>query len=336
MGSTTAAMTQSVALDFEEFFNEELRLHESFFEQLFEVRKTSQLTKTYGSLAMSGLPQSTAENADAYEDDVQEGYEYTVAVDSFSNSLNLSKLLKMSDQSKMHTVEKYAKDLAKKAVLARDVRTVGELFAKAYDTSVTYGDGKQWASVSHPRKDGGTAQGNTYADYTQRALDYDNLKLLEDEWAYHVSNKGMPLSIGLDGKPILMTGPILREDAMQLTGASGEPDVMSNNINYWKAGRNLAYIENPYMSWTWAYYMGWTTVARTSSDNYYDTMFVLIDPYWAKMMLCFDEMSPIMTETEYVKSNRQEIARVWDDFGTGLKGWTGFLFSKGDGSSFSS
>jgi hypothetical protein len=335
MGSNTGTMVKSVALDFEEFFNEELALTKSFYGELYGVKPTSQLSKKYSSIAFADIPEETAENQGAIADDVQEGYDWEVAVKSWSKKLSLTYLLKKTDQSGLHTIEEYARDLARKAVLGRDVQTMGIPFARAFDTTKTYGDGKQMISLSHPRKDSGTAQMNTFADGVQRALDYDALILLEDEFASLVSNKGVPLDIGINGNLTLMVTPLNREVAMQITECKGEPDVLTNNINYWK-GRSVNLIVNPYMAHVWAKKTGITAVAKTSASNYWDSMYFLMDTTWAKKMLQMDELAGINTETEYVKDTREEIARVWDDFGVGIKGWYGIAGSKGDVSTFAS
>lgn len=330
MPKTVQQMPKSVALDFEEFFDEEMgRLHDPMYTQFFDATTVSQLTDKYSTIAGAGLPEEVASSANAPEDEDQEGYTWEIGLKTFKKKKSLTYLLRHVDQSGLQNIENYAKDIAKKAVVNRDVLTMGEIFAKAF-SGLTYGDGAELIDPSHPRKDGGTAQSNTFTDAVQRPLGYDELILLQDSFHNLKSNKGFPVDVGM-GKMTLMIPPKLREVGFQLTGAKGEPDIVGNNINYWE-GNDLGLIINPYMSWQYASFRNWTSLAQTDSGNYWDSMYFLMDQEAAKRCLVFRSVSDIRRETWYDEDSENEYARVSDDFGVGVRGWQGIAGSKGDGS----
>jgi hypothetical protein len=152
---------------------------------------------------------------------------------------------------------------------------------RSFDTGLTLGTGKPLVSTTIPRKDGGSTYRNTFNDGVQYAMTYNKILELQDILMDMPSNSGNALGIGGTGNNlVLICGRKLREKAFQYAGVEGpdmEPDTNENNMNYIRKGEKFDVLIVPQLEWFYASRNGETAVAKTSSSNYWDTMWGVLD-----------------------------------------------------------
>jgi hypothetical protein len=320
----TAAYSELTAPGIEMWMDEEAKLHKPMFTQIFSLENTSRLYEDDSSKAGIDYPEVVGEAAASPEDEFLVGYSWRYEQKVYKRKISISKLMQQTDLYGKMKAD--SKELSTKAAQNRDIRAFG-IFRNAFNSAVTYGDGKQLISVAHPRKDGGAAQRNTFLDGVQRVLTYDNLKLLEDVLMEVVSNKGIPIHVGLDSNLLLMVAPYNRETALQIAQADGTPGTADNSVNYWK-GRNMDVLVCPYISWRFAYKMGDTT---STDREAWDKRYFLLDPSYSKKFLKFKQIQDFSVNAWEDDDTDVWYAKVRDVFAVGISGWFGIAGSAGDG-----
>lgn len=303
----------------------------SLYQKIFSVETTGRLYEDDSSWAGIDYPELVGETASSPEDDLLIGYTWRYELNTYKRKMSVSSLLNKTDLYNIAQAEDMSRELAKKAIQGRDVNAFS-VFRRAFDPTVTYGDGKPLISVAHPRKDGGAAQRNTFLDGVQDKLSYDALKDLEDVMYEVLSNKGIPLSIGLDSKLILMVTPYNREVALQIAECDMIPGSVDESVNYFK-GRNVDVLVNPYISHRFAVHKGETS---ESDRTVYDERFFLIDPSMAKKLLKFKQLQNFEVKAWEDEDTDQMYAKVADVYSFGISGWYGIVGSKGDESTYTS
>jgi len=295
--------------------------------KLFSVETTNKLFEDDSSWSGIDYPELVGESAASPEDELLIGYTYRYELNTYKRKMAISSLLNKVDQYSIAQAEDMSRELARKAAQGRDINAFS-IFRNAFDNTVLYGDGMPLISVQHPRKDGGTAQRNTFLDGVQDALSYDALKDLEDVMYEVFSNKGIPLNIGLESKLILMVTPYNREEALQIAEADMVPGSVDESVNYFK-GRNMDVLVNPYMSWRFAYNRGETA----STDRVtYDKRYFLIDPSFTGRLLKFKQLQNFEIKAWEDEDTDVMYAKVADVYAYGVSGWQGIVGSLGDGS----
>ncbi len=304
-------------------------MFKSMYSKLFSVETTNRLYEDDSSFAGIDYPELVGESAASPEDSFLLGYTWRYQLNTYKRKMSVSSLLDKVDLYGIAKAEEMSRELAKKAVQGRDIN-VFSVLRQAFTSTVTYGDGKPLISVAHPRKDGGAAQRNTFLDGVQRVLSYDNLKLLEDVLFNVVSNKGIPLNIGMDSKPMLLVTRYNREAALQIAEADNIPGSADESVNYFK-GRNLDVMVVPYLDHIFAYNQGET--ASTDRETY-DKRYFLIDPTLAKKMLKFKQLQNFEVKAWEDKDTDTMFAKVADVYAYGISGWCGITGSLGDATTY--
>jgi hypothetical protein len=304
---------------------------DSLLSKVFTVETTSRLYEDDSSWAGIDYPELVGEAASSPEDDLLIGYTWRYELNTYKRKMAITSLLNKTDLYSIAKAEEMSRELAKKAAQGREINAFSVL-RNAFDSDYVYGDGMPLISVQHPRKDGGSAQRNTFLDGVQDSLSYDALKDLEDVMYEVFSNKGIPLSIGLDSKLMLIVTPYNREQALQIAEADMIPGSVDESVNYFK-GRNLDVLVCPYISWRFAY----TTGETSSTDRAtYDERFFLIDPSFAKKMLKFKQLQNFEVKAWEDEDTDVMYAKVADVYAYGISGWFGIVGSLGDGTTYTS
>ena len=283
--------------------------------KVFAVETTNRLYEDDSSWAGIDYPELVGEAAASPEDELLIGYTWRYELNTYKRKMAITSLLNKTDLYGIAQAEDMSKELARKAAQGRDVNAFS-VFRNAFESTVTYGDGKPLISVAHPRKDGGTAQRNTFLDGVQDALSYDSVKDLEDVMYEVFSNKGIPLNIGLESKLMLMVAHYNREVALQIAECDKVPGSVDESVNYFK-GRNMDVLVNPYISWRFAFNQGETS----STDRVtYDQRFFLIDPSYAKKLLKFKQLHNFEVQACEDEDTDVMYATVADVYAFGISG----------------
>ena len=307
------------------------------YRKLANVTKNSDLYNSDKTISGFSPMEEVGEGGNALSDAPLDGYEARYYLKEFRKSVTFTST--MRETSRHGEVMEQSKSFATAPEYTRNLEVMG-ILRNGWDTTITYGDSKQVISLSHARKDGGTAQGNTFDDGVQRPLSYDAVKRLEDVMGYTVSNSGNILETGAeDRKKILVTTFNNRLEAFKIADvASGmEPDTAENNQNYFVKGANFDVLITKALSHNAAFLMGETSVARTSTSNYYDSMWFIVDPELAKKYFKVMEMPGYPeTRTEIQVLNGNLIKVIDDKYKKGMSHWMWVYGSKGDNTTFAS
>lgn len=185
---------------------------------------------------------------------------------------------------------------------------------------VGYGDGKPLCSTSHPRKDGGTAQRNTFASATtQLTLTDTNLETARIDLARQLDDRGKQTRVG-KGKLILLVPFELEKTAVLITNGVKRSGTANNDINIYDG--NVTVVAS-----NWIGYSG-------NGGSLPTTAWFLIDPRFAQLRFILREglrthqyEDPnTLSQTFYIMCR---FAVCWSD-------WRGVYGSLGDVSAYSS
>lgn len=297
------------------------------YSKLFDVETTPMLESTEFGWSGFGPMVEVGEMGDSVEDESKEGYSYTFVRRAYRKHAVFSSDLAETGQSLK--IEQIARDLPRTLMYTRELNVFGML-RNAFNPLYTWGDGKTLASVAHPLKNGSGTQANTFSDGVQLPLDLENVKILQDVMYNMVSNSGNLLNIG--EKPILFFTPNNRVKAFEIA----ESDLKSaeNEKNYWK-GNLYDLMEIPWMKYEAAKQAGEITAAKSSSSNFYDSMWGLIDPTLAKKYFKVKIASGYAKYTDKVREQNQALVKyAYDKYTWGTTGYYPIVISKGDNSTY--
>jgi len=302
---------------------------EPMSKKIFSYETTNDLEDTEFSWSGYGLMQEVGEMGSSVEDEALEGYAYTFARRVFrKHTVFSSDLFETGKKLKAETI---ARDLPRSVNYSREVNIWG-MVRNAFNPLWTYGDAKPLISLTHPLKNGGGTQANTFSDGVQLALDDEAVKSLQDQLNDMVSNSGNTLSIGV--KPILLVAPRLRVKAFEIAESDGKPFEQSNTANYYK-GALYDILEVDWIKYMIAKQAGEITAAQSSSSNFYDSMWGLVDPELAKKYFKVKVASGYAKyDDELVKSNQALKKYAYDKYTFGATGYFPIALSKGDGSTY--
>lgn len=313
-------------------------LGDAGLDKLFTVKGTDRLQ--INEVGISGYQpmQMVGELDDAPEDQPIETYGFSYQRQTYRKMTVFSSDILQTDQ--IGIVEQKAKQIARTAKYTRGLNAYG-VFRKAFNASVVYGDTKPYISTLHPRKDGAGTQTNTFADGVQRELGYDNVKLLEDQLYAQVSNVGNILQIGNATRNKLLVVPYaLREKAFQIAGIEGpdeKPGTADNDKNYFRKGARFDVYIPQFLGFESAKQAGEIGTATKTANNYWDTMWFIMDSDAVKMYLKFFYANGYEKYYDKVREENEAFIKiVHDKYAYGLSGWFGAVGSKGDNSTYSS
>lgn len=309
----------------------------SYYEQIFKVEPTNRLQLPELDKGGYNPMEQVSESGDALEDDAIEGYKFVYQTTHYRKFTRFSSDVMQTDQKSQ--VKELAKNFAQLPQTSRDLRIFSSV-RRAFDAGLTYGDAKPLISLSHPRKDGGAAQGNTYSDGKQLALSYDNALKLQDVLLATVSQSGNLLNVGGMGRnKVLFGSQYQREKLFQIAGVqtSGEkPGTTDRETNYFTKGDRFDVLILPWISYEAAVRAGETTLAKTDSGNYWDKMWGVLDiDLVKKFSKVYTREGYWKFDEELDKNNESMKKFVYDAYGFGFTSWMGWAISKGDNSTYS-
>lgn len=315
------------------------------YDQLFSTEQTDRLQRT--DVGYSGLNPmiEVGEDGDSVEDSNLQGYKTVYSSRVFRKKTTFSSGLFETDQH--GEVEKLARGLPRAVQYSRNLNIMGML-RNSFTTvspsglSTVGGDGKALISGLHPRKDGGSAQSNTFGDGVQRPLTLDNVLLLEDQLIAVVSNSGNLMTVGDESNnKLLVVSPYQREAAFQIAGVDGpdmKPDTNENDINYIRKGEKYDVLVTKWLSYEAAKQADGITFAKTSSSNFYDKMWFIVDTTNVKdyfKLYIRKGYASGQFDDEIQKSNQALVKYGYDKYMFGFSGWFPIAGSKGDGTTYS-
>ena len=315
------------------------QLPESLYTKLFTVRNVDRLQMQEVDYGNFGPMVEVGELGDAVDDNAIEGYKFAYQRRSYRKSTKFSSDLMETDQT--GTVEKIARQFANVVEYSRNLWIFG-MFRNAWNSLYTYGDGKPLASTLHPIKSGIGTQANTFADGVQRPLTYDNALLLQDVMIANVSNAGNIMQVGAVGRnKILWCSPYLREQAFQIAGVGAsteKPTTADRAANYFIKGDKFDVLSIPWITYEIARQAGETgSISKTSSSNYWDKMWGIIDvDVFKNFFRLFVASGYAKYDEEITKANQALVKYAYDKYVWGCTAWYGLAMSKGDNSTYSS
>jgi hypothetical protein len=313
-------------------------LPQSLYEQVFDVGTTNRLQWNEKTFSGYSPMQEVGDLGNAEDDETLDGYKFSYARRSYRKKAEFSSDFLETAQTK--EVENRAKDFARVVQYSRDLH-VFEIFRKAWDSGVTYGDGVPLVSPSHPRKDGGGNQSNTFADGVQRPLSYDAVAELQDVLISNVSNSGNLMAAGAPGRnKVLWTSPYQKEVAFQIAGVDGpdqKPGTDENDANYFIRGDKYDVLLIDWITYEAARQENeHGGVAKTSASNYWDTMWGVMDKELCQRFFkVYVGEGYEQYDDDLNKDNQVYIKYAYDKFAYGVTNWIGFAGSKGDGTTVS-
>lgn len=301
------------------------------YEEIFNVESTNRLQINEVGYSGVGPMVNVGELGDAVEDESIEGYGYSYIRQEFRKQKTFSSSLFETDQT--NTIQTMSKDMANCVPISRNLNAFG-MFRNGWDSTVKYGDQKPLFSIAHPLKDGSGTQPNTFRDGVQLPLTYNNAIALQDVMLSMVSNSGNLLTIGSQSRnKVLFGSEMLRTQLFDIAGVDNvkQPDVANNNANYFVKGDKFDVMIIDWIGYEAAKLAGETTVAKSSSSNYWDTMWGIIDIALAKRYFKFYFAEGYAQyDDEIKKSNQALIKYAYDKFAWGNSGYFPIVASKGD------
>lgn len=313
----------------------------SFYREVFAVDTTNRLQVNEVNDSGYSPMQEVGELGDSVEDSGLEGYGFAYQRRVYRKHTNFSSDLMETDQT--GRIKQKAKEYARVIEYSRNLHAFS-ILRRGFDSTLVGGDSVSLFNLSHPRKDGAGTQPNTFRDGVQRGLTYDNVLELQDVLISLVSNSGNLLDIASQDKNmILWTSPFQREKAFQIAGVSADsrkayeaavkkPGTDENDRNYFIHGANFDVVLLPWIQYEAAVQAGETSVAKTSTSNFYDRMWGLMDQEVCKRTLkLFIAEGYEKYDEEIVKSNQVLRKYAYDKYAFGWSNYIGIAASKGDG-----
>lgn len=321
--------------------DEENNTRPSQFADIATVIPTDDLYMIDKNAAGLGAMQEVSDLGNAVDDSAIEGYQTRYELKNFRKKVVMSRNLMKGD--KVGLVEQMAREVVRVPLYSRELNVMSVL-RNAWDATKLGGDGKPLISTTHPRKDGGTAQANTYTDGVQRPITYDNVLRLQDVGYSMVSHTGNVLNAFTSGKKKLLFGaPSLREKLYQIAGPRTsdvmrlKPGTDENDINYIEQRENFDVLVLDALQFEYAKQAGETGSATKTSGNYWDSIWGLIDVEQAKKVFkVFVANGYPYNHTETNWDNESITKYIFDAYMYGFSHYNWIVASKGDGSTYSS
>lgn len=250
------------------------------------------------------------------QEDPLQGYKTRYTVVDYGKIIPLTHKMMRGDLYSVNTIQRLFRKLGKGANRTVD-KGFFSMFNNGFNTSYTsYGDAKPLFSVSHPRKDGGTAQSN--ASSTSAPLSAASLFVAENALREILDHKGQVVDIG-EGQLTLLIPPALEKKAVELTESVLDPESAANTIGFHKyVGRvNIIVCK-------------WISAAAGGSDT---AWYLLAD---ADQMLNLVMREGFETEWWEDKDTRTIKVRGTLAFCFGWSTWMGVWGSQGTGAAYAS
>ena len=335
--SSYGELVRGVGVQFLDVFNQSLNSYSLAMDSMYAEpgnKMTALAKKLTTNSSQVHLVQKTGVN---YLQTMEEGaafnsdsrllsYKTSVPVRDWSQSISVTRNA-IKDSDYRQQLDEFA-DLTRSGLETMDKSFFDGIFNLAFTAQSSlptwvsvFGDGKPHVSTSHPRKDGGTAQLNTFSSgTTQLTLTDTNLETARISVLRQLDDRGKPGSSG-SSKLVLVVPPELEKDAIIITKSERRSGTANNDVNIYD-GPQFSVVSSK-----WVGYSGNPGSAVTTS-------WFLVDPKIAKLYFVLRQglemhrhVNPdSLTSTFYVDCR----------FAVATGDWRGFFGSLGDGSAYSS
>jgi len=286
--------------------------------RLFKEKTSDKAEERHISKTGVGYPTLTTEGSDYATDSRIPGYLAVFRFIKKTNSVEITEEEQEDMDNALADKMDVAGDLYKGMIMEFD-RSAFSIFNYAFTAQASlpadltfYSDGAPLASVSHPRKDGGTAQSNASA--TSIPLTETNLKVARQALRRQKDDRGLPMAIG-SGRTILLVPDSLEDTAVIITKSKLRSGTSNNDMNVFD---------------------GIVTVMSTKLINAdasgSDTAWFLIDSLYSPFI--FYKRRGIKTTTYVDPKNKNIVHDISARWQVGNKNWRGVWASKGDNSAY--
>lgn len=306
---------------------------QSMYRQFMNVQSVNRHQMSIVTASQGDYMEEVGEVGNAVLDELQNGYRTNFVQKKLRKKMIFSESLLTTDQQ--GEVRQRAEDFGGLIEASRNADIFGLI--RNADSTTKYGGDKELLAIDHPLYDGNGTQPNTYADGVQRPLTRDNLKSLEDVLQAYTSGSGHILHAGTgDKKRILWVTEPLKDAAFELIESDYRPDTADNNVNYFMKGANYDLMVIPWLKYEVAKKKGEVgSISKTSSGNYWDTMWGIIDPnltgrYWKMYIQEGKENGKFKSEINLENESLEAFA--YDSYARGVASPIGFVMSKGNNS----
>lgn len=325
------------------FMEDEMNLREGqtpLYGELFDVKTSDRKQLIETGITGYNPMVEVGEQGDAVEDNVKQTYKSLYQRRSYRKVASFTSDLLETDQS--GEVEKTARNLVSTIDYTRNLNIFG-MIRNATSSLYTFGDSKSLVAIAHPRKDGGTAQPNTFRDGVQLALTYDNAITLETVAGTNVSNAGnLTGQFGEDRNKVLVVPYDLRVDAFQIAGVNGADSIpgtgaAAGNRNYLRKGTRYDVMVVDFIGYEAAKQAGETgTITKNNASDYWSKHWAIVDKELAKQLAkVYTATGYAKYDDEVVKLNQVLKKYAYDKYMFGNSGWQWIAYSKGDSSTLS-
>src|SRR3990167_4623416 len=287
--------------------------------KIFKVESTSDSDIRDVAIPVLGLMAETSEG-DAYnEDSVLVGYETDYHVKKLTKSVEVTEeaLRYKQYKDKLDEMRMNAEEANRTMVkYGMNILNAGFSSGATVNGFTVYrmADAKNLFSISHPRKDGGTAQSN--ASSTGIVLNETNLETGRLAIEKQLTDRGLPLQAM---RPVLVVPTDLAKTATILVNSEFRPSTANNDINFY----NGVIMDVLVSKWL-----------NATGSNGSTTAWFLIDPMLARLKM-YIGWNPDLNNSVEAKT-RNTVFTVSVGLAAGHSDYRGTWGSKGDGLSYSS
>jgi hypothetical protein len=309
------------------------------YNAIFSTEEVTRLEIPDVPYAGVGPMVAVGNTGDAVPDKPIEGFKTVTRNQTYAKVIEFSQDLWQTDQH--NKVEEMSRDLPRAVAYSRNLVLTGVL-RNAWNPTFLYGNGKPYASITHPLKNGSGTFANTYTDGVQRPVNYDNaLKLRDEGLLSQVSDSGNILNIGTSSrKHLLIGGPSLQQKLFELADVSSDqrPDTANRAMNWFVKGANYDVLILDFMRFEAAKQSGETgTITKGSSSDFWSTSWAVADVDILKQYLKLYVRKGYKAGKYYdevTKRNRVMNFFGEDNFGYAAVAPYGIALSKGDASTY--
>ncbi len=214
-----------------------LKDYPDFVGMIFDDRDSQAWGEQISSITGTGALVETGEGEDSFEDFMYEGFKHTVTHATYK--LHVKYTRELIDDGKFNMVTRGTQALKKSVYHTRQVIGM-HLLNNAFNSSVTYKDGKSLCATDHPKVTGGS-QSNKSADNI--GLSSEGLKQMEQSMGVLTDDRGI---FGLIAAKKLVVNPALKHDLKVLLASTNIPGSANNDSNIYQNGYEA--IVTPYLT----------------------------------------------------------------------------------------
>jgi len=230
--------TQAYSLGIESALGVENNKYTRLFKDMSSDKAEERMTNKTGV----GYPTLTTEGQDYATDSRIPGYLTVFKFIKKTNSVEITEEEKEDRENDLQSKFDEAYDLNVSMIMEFD-RSAFSIFNYAFTAQSSlpadltfYSDGKPFCSTIHPRKDGGTAQGNASA--TGVPLTETNLETGRQALRRQLDDRGLPMAIG-SGRIILLVLDSLEKTAQIISKSTKRATTANNDLNIYDGIKNF-------------------------------------------------------------------------------------------------